>query len=214
VGRNPRIAAWACVAFLSLGCGPAAGASLTVPAAPPITTAAITLPTPLEIPSLPVTPQNPLPQAPPATTASPAPAPTPPTPAAPSEQPRAAATANQTRIPVEPAVRTFDASGRPNNSAGARQARAAFFGRERRAQRSRASRIRAAERLPKFQPSRFDRLGKIVDSLSPSPLPTIFPGGESQGGGLSWALPLLALMLPIGLCGLLQLSRRTGELDG
>jgi hypothetical protein len=214
VGRNRRIAAWAFVAFLALGCGRAAGASLTLPATQPITTAAVTLPTPVEIPSLQLTPQNPLPQVPQTTTAPPAAAPTASAPAAPAEQPRPTTTAHQARIPVETGARTFGTSGRSTSRASQGQVHASSFQRARRTKRSRASRSGATKRLPTFAPSKFDRLGKIVDSLSPAPLPTIFPGGDSDGGGMSWALPLLALMLPIGLCGLLQLGRRAREADG
>jgi hypothetical protein len=215
VGRNQRIAAWAFVAFLALGCGRAAGASLTLPATPPITSAAITLPTPVEVPSLQLTPQNPLPQVPQTTTAPPAPAPTASSaPAAPAEQAQAATTAHQARIPVETGARTFGTNGRSASSPSRGQVHASSFQRARRAKRSRASRSGTKERLPTFAPSKFDRLGKIVDSLSPAPLPTIFPVGDSEGGGMSWALPLLALMLPIGLCGLLQLGRRPREVDG
>jgi hypothetical protein len=214
VGRNPRIAAWAFVAFLVLGCGRAAGASLTLPATPPITTAAITLPTPVEIPSLPLTPQNPLPQAP-QVTAPPAPAPAAPAPAAQAERAQPGATARQARIPVESATaRTFGSPDRSTSSAGQGRAHASSLRRARRTQHSPPSRDGTGERLPTFEPSRFDRLGKIVNSLSPAPLPTIFPGGDSDSGGMSWALPLLALMLPIGLCGLLQLGRRAREVDG
>jgi hypothetical protein len=214
VGRNQRIAAWAFVAFLALGCGRAAGASLTLPTTPPITTAAVTLPTPVEIPSLQLTPQSPLPQVPQTTTAPPAAAPTASAPAAPTEQPQPATTAHLARIPVEAAARTFGTGGGSTSHASQGQVHASSFQRTRRAKRSRASRSGAAERLPKFAPSKLDRLGKIVDSLAPAPLPTIFPGGDSEGGGMSWALPLLALMLPIGLCGLLQLGRRATEGDG
>ena len=214
MGRNQRIAAWAFVAFLALGCGRAAGASLTLPATPPITTAAVTLPTPVEIPSLQLTPQTPLPQVPQTTTAPPAAAPAQSAPAAPAEQGRPATTAHQSRIPVETSARAFGTGGRSTSRASQGQVHASSLQRTRRAKRSRASRSGAKANLPKFAPSKFDRLGKIVDSLSPAPLPTIFPGGDSEGGGMSWALPLLALMLPIGLCGLLQLGRRSREVDG
>lgn len=161
-----------------------------------------------------LTPQNPLPQVPQTTTAPPASAPTPSAPAAPAEQAQPATTAHQARIPVETGARTFGAGGKSTSNPSRRQVHASSFQRARRAKRSRASRSGARDRFPTFAPSKFDRLGKIVDSLSPAPLPTIFPGGNSEGGGMSWALPLLALMLPIGLCGLLQLGRRAREVDG
>jgi hypothetical protein len=198
-----------------LGCGRAAGASLTLPATPPITSAAITLPTPVEVPSLQLAPQNPLPQVPQTTAAPPAAAPAASAPAAPANQAQPATTAHEARIPVETGIRTFGNGGRSfSSTAGQGRVRASSFRRARSAQHSRASRRGAAERLPTFPPSKFDRLGKIVDNLSPAPLPTIFPGGDSQGGGMSWALPLLALMLPIGLCGLVRLGRQGREVDG
>jgi len=197
-----------------LGCGRAAGASLTLPTSPPITSAAITLPTPVEVPSLQSTPQSPLPQVPQTTTAPPAAAPAASAPAAPAEQAQPA-TAHQARIPVESGARIFGTGRRTtSNSTSQRQVHTSSVRRARRAQRSRALRSGARERLPTFPPSKFDRLGKIVNTLSPAPLPTIFPGGDSEGSGMSWALPLLALMLPIGLCGLLQLGRRAREVDG
>jgi hypothetical protein len=210
-GRNRWIAVLAFAALMALPCGEAFAATVTVPAASPVpgvSTPALTTP---DLPVLQLAPPSPLPQAAPATvapTSSPAAAP----PAA--DPARGDAAVRLARIPVEPAARTY---GRGHASAAsARRARGdgSRSGGTRRAQRARGSRSGSPrEALPTFGQSKLDRLGTIVDSLTPAPLAGDFPGGTSTAA-MSWAVPLLAIMLPIGLCGLLQLGRRPREVDG
>jgi hypothetical protein len=210
-GRNRWIAAWAFAAFMALACGGAAAASVTVPVSSPIPgVSAPALTAPIEIPALPPAPPNPLPKTAPAT-AAPISSPAPPPAADPVP---GAANVRQTRVPVEPAARTYR-RGQPT-AASASRARADGSRPRgtRRAKRGRGSRSDATRDAPStYAQSKFDRLGKIVESLTPAPLASDFPGGTSSAA-LSWAVPMLAIMLPIGLCGLLQLARRPREVDG
>jgi hypothetical protein len=210
-GRNRWIAVWAFAALMAFPCGEAVAASVTVPAGSPIpgvSTPALTTP---DIPVLQFAPPSPLPQPAPATvapTSSPAAAPPASDPASRAEAVRVA------RIPVEPAAQSYG-SGHAS-AASARQARTdgSRSRGTRGAQRARGSRSGTSrEALPTFGQSKLDRLGRIVESVAPAPLASDFPGGTSTAA-MSWAVPLLAIMLPIGLCGLLQLGRRPREVDG
>jgi hypothetical protein len=60
--------------------------------------------------------------------------------------------------------------------------------------------------VPTFGRTRFARLGKLIETITPGPLASEFP--DSAASGMSWAVPMLAIMLPIGLCGFLQAARR------
>jgi hypothetical protein len=210
-GRNRRIAAWAVVAFMALGYGCAQAATLDLT---PATTSlkqvssvssVPVLPSALQLPATPAAPPlvaTPLPPSTPATAPSAAPAAT-------SPAPSQAVSVRSSRVGHEPSAHTT--ASRP--SAGANHLAAS--GRTPRARgphgrRTRVSHAARAKRnqFPPIERSKFDRLGKLVDAGSPSQAFNDFVERNSTTG-MGWAVPLLAIMLPIGLCGFLGAARRT-----
>ena len=203
-GRNRWIAAWAFAALMAIPCGEAVAASVTVPAGSPIP--GVSTPA-LTTPDIPVTA---------ACAVEPA--------------PTGGSGDRRTRGPGTAVVRSgatgrirppgthsggagcSDLRQRPRvrckrkteacrwvavsrNSAGPARSRLAF-------RRSEALGVWAIQTRPAGHDRRLAHLLLASD----------FPGGTSTAA-MSWAVPLLAIMLPIGLCGLLQPGRRR-EVDG
>jgi hypothetical protein len=211
-GRTARIAALIFGLTLVFGAGDAPALDISGPA--PVQAAVAPLPTlpalgNLSAPALPVSPT------------SPTPAPAQPTPTT-TEQPASAAVTESPspmrrtagtpmRVLREPharllgnEVRSGSRSGQPRRHVRQRPAH--------QGKRSRSPRPSRSRRpgLALFSPSRFDQLGQATEAGRSSPLLTGFGGDVRASGGLGWAVLLMAIMLPIGLCGFLQIARRGG----
>jgi hypothetical protein len=201
-GRTRPIAALALALTLAVGCGEAAAADLT-PAAP------IAVPGVPALPALPGTPavSTTPPSGSPAGPTGPAAVgePTRPATVAPRSEPNAVVrpsrVARDQGNPTTARPQTPDANATPTRGSTPREAANA-----RRNHARSASRKRAARQT--FGPSQLGRLGQATEAGSSSAVLADFPG-DLQTSGMSWALPLLAIMLPIGLCGFLQAARRS-----
>jgi hypothetical protein len=201
-GRNRSVAACAFVLAMALGAGQASALDLNAPAGQ--LTAATGLPA---LPNLPTVPEI-LPTSP--VTAAPA-EPTPAESAAPAvlANDSAPVVASHSSGPVASTGRTFHTAGTAASFPGSRGADSAGAGSHTRRVRHlhRSSRRGTRQQLPTYEQSRFDRLGRALDLSSPPQFFGDFTGGGSSTG-MSWAVPLLALMLPIGLCGILATVRQ------
>jgi hypothetical protein len=205
MGRNRSVAAWAFALAMVLGCGNAVALELGTPST--------ALAQPVAVPSVPSLPALDI--------LPPVQAPTVPPPAAPAQpsQPPPASPAagaprapQAARVPIrEQVTGRYAAAGltpaRPASAAasgtGPSRPTSARKGERTRARATRARREPAAT----LEKSPFGRLGELPEGPSPVPLLTEFADG-SPASGMSWAVPLLAIMLPIGLCGFLQARRR------
>jgi hypothetical protein len=205
-GRNRRIAAWAFIVAMAFGCREAAALDLSAPASSLTqTSAASPIPALPGIPVPSLVPPNPVPVPVPAneapTTSEPAPPPNSPA--------STSAPAQASRVLDEPASRTAGNAREADAATDPAPTGVSKYRAQRRARRVRGSQSLGARRKqpPAFERSRFGQLGELIDAGSPSQIFTDFSGG-TPGSGMSWAVPLLAIMLPIGLCGFLQSSRR------
>jgi hypothetical protein len=200
VGRNRRIAACAFALAMSLGCGQASALDLNAPASQ--------LTASTGLPALPTLPDV-LPAPAPVMPAAPAPAAAPGPSATPASSPSAVASSSTPAGPAGVTRPVFRETRGTEGPAKTGVAHAAGFGpRARKADRSRRSGAhRTGNPLPVYEPSAFDRLGRAIDISSPSHFFGEFTGGGTSSG-MSWAVPLLALMLPIGLCGILLTVRQ------
>jgi hypothetical protein len=202
-GRNRRIAAWAFVATMVVVPGQAgaavldtpastpkvAGLASALPALPGLTSPAIVAPNPVPVPVQPTA------------------APSAPPPAAPQV---AAVTAGVPAQLSRVAVRSRGAKlTQTATTARSKPTARSIAGRPQRTSQTRASRAKGSAHkvLPTYGPSRFDRLGQMVEAGgSPAGFFGDLPDG-TPGSGMGWAVPLLAIMLPIGLSGFLQAAR-------
>jgi hypothetical protein len=202
-GRTCRFAALATVLTLALGTGNAAAAELTTPAGP------MTTPDLPALPALPVAPA-----VAPAPASAPPPQAAPAAPAAPSVQHPATArrtarngslTRSRTATPPRDAPSKVRGTTSATRTAGGDEARPRD--RSRRAERAPLAGSRSPGRWT-GEPSGFARLGEALDPGAQTPLSTAFPSGIGTSG-LGWAVPLMAIMLPIGIFGFLRTARRS-----
>jgi hypothetical protein len=201
VGRNRSIAACAFVLAMAFGCGQAWALDLNAPATQ--LTTATGLPALPQLPTVPEILPTPAPAA--STPAEPTPAES----VAPTNDSSPVATGSRFSSPVVSAEPTFHTASTTASSARNRGVNLAGSGsRTRQARRShRSGRTAKGQALPTYEQSRFDRLGKALDLSSPAQFFGEFSGAGSSAG-MSWAVPLLSLMLPIGLCGILATVRQ------
>jgi hypothetical protein len=211
-GRNRRIAAWAFIAAMALGPCEAVALDLDQPSSSPIQTPALSalpaLPS-ISIPSL--TSPSPVPVlVQPTEAPSPVPAQVPaPSPGTPATT---GAPAHSSRALGERGGQTAGRGVKTGVVAAPVQTGKSRSRALRRARRARTAHPRRAKRnvLLTLEHSRFGRLGELVQAGAPASALSDFPAGPS-GSGLGWALPLLAIMLPIGLCGFLRAGRQSRE---
>ena len=207
-GRSIRIAA---LAFLfTLTIGPGEAPALDLPGVPSAQAAIPGVPSLPALPTITTLPSAPAPPAPP--TAQPAPAPvqqSSPSPAARESSTSSAPPRFSVLIPRESGrLQGGSSTGRSSIAPTGRHLRTPAHRQARGPGRS--HRPRATHKaLPPLSPSRFGHLGEVAQ---PGPFSSPFLTGFGDDGGTSgmgWALPLLAVMLPIGLCGFLRNVRNT-----
>jgi hypothetical protein len=206
-GRTARIAAL--VFALTLAFSPGEAPALELPGVESAQAAVPGVPSLPALPSITALPTAPAPPTAPLAQPAPAPAQQSSSPPAARGSSSSSATPKLHRLIPRESGRLLGGSD-PRAGSTPSAARISRVASHRKARRPRASHSSPAGRhaLPSVLPSRFGHLGDVAEPTLASPFLSGV-GNDGPASGMGWAAPLLAIMLPIGLCGFLQTARRS-----